>query len=54
MNKSDLSWCFFLLCLIMATSSCWLVKQMEEIFIYNGISAFLKRKEGLLENLRSL
>ena len=54
MNKRDLSWCFFFLCLILATSSGWLVKQMEEITICNGISAFLKRKEGLLENLRSL
>lgn len=54
MNKIDFSWCFFLLCLIMATSSCWLVKQTEEISICNGISAFLKRKEGLLENLRLL
>lgn len=31
MNKSDFSWCFFLLCLIMATSSCWLVKQMASV-----------------------
>lgn len=54
MNKSDFSWRFFLLCLIMATNSCWLVKQMEEISLCNGITAFLKGKEGLLENLRSL
>ena len=31
MNKSDFSWCFFLLYLIMATSSCWLVKQMASV-----------------------
>lgn len=54
MNKIDFSWCFFLLCLIMVTSSCWLVKQMKEISKCNDIRAFLKRKEGLLENLRLL
>lgn len=54
MNKIDFSWCFFFLLLIMATSSFWLVKQMEEISICNDIRAFLKRKEGLLEKLRSL
>ena len=31
MNKSDFSWCFVLLYLIMATSSCWLVKQMASV-----------------------